>query len=182
MKSENYTLNWYTLLSVQFSHSVMSDSLRPHRLQYAMLPCLSPTSGAYSKLMSIELVMLSNHLTLCRPLLLLPSIFPSIRVFPDESVLRIRWPKYWSFSFSNSPSSEYSGLISFRMDWLDLLAIQGTLKESSPTPQFESINSSVLSLVYGPTLTFIHDCWKSHSFDSADLCRQNYVFAFYYAV
>ena len=128
MKSENYTLNWYTLLSVQFSHSVMSDSLRPHRLQYAMLPCLSPTSGAYSKLMSIELVMLSNHLTLCRPLLLLPSIFPSIRVFPDESVLRIRWPKYWSFSFSNSPSSEYSGLISFRMDWLDLLAVQGTLK------------------------------------------------------
>ena len=165
MKSENYTLNWYTLLSVQFSHSVMSDSLRPHRLQYAMLPCLSPTSGAYSKLMSIELVMLSNHLTLCRPLLLLPSIFPSIRVFPDESVLRIRWPKYWSFSFSNSPSSEYSGLISFRMDWLDLLAIQGTLKESSPTPQFKSINSLVLSFLYSPTLTSIHDHWKNHSLD-----------------
>ena len=102
---------------------------------------------AYSKLMSIELVMLSNHLTLCRPLLLLPSIFPSISVFPDESVLRIRWPKYWSFSFSNSPSSEYSGLISFRMDWLDLLAIQGTLKESSPTPQFKSINSLVVSFL-----------------------------------
>ena len=165
MKSENYTLNWYTLLSVQFSHSVMSDSLRPHRLQYAMLPCLSPTSGAYSKLMSIELVMLSNHLTLCRPLLLLPSIFPSIRVFPDESVLRIRWPKYWSFSFSNSPSSEYSGLISFRMDWLDLLAIQGTLKESSPTPQFKSINSLVLSFLYSPTLTSIRDHWKNHSLD-----------------
>ena len=165
MKSENYTLNWYTLLSVQFSHSVMSDSLRPHRLQYAMLPCLSPTSGAYSKLMSIELVMLSNHLTLCRPLLLLPSIFPSIRVFPDESVLRIRWPKYWSFSFSNSPSSEYSGLISFRMDWLDLLAIQGTLKESSPTPQFKSINSLVLSFLYSPTLTSVHDYWKNHSSD-----------------
>ena len=80
------------------------------------------------KLMSIELVMPSNHLILCRPLLLLPSIFPSVRVFSSESVLRIRWPKYWSFSFSISPSNEYSGLISFRMDWLDLLAVQGTLK------------------------------------------------------
>ena len=80
------------------------------------------------KLMSIELVMPSNHLILCRPLLLLPSIFPSIRVFSDESVLHIRWPKYWNFSFSISPYNEYSGLISFRMDWLELLAIQGTLK------------------------------------------------------
>ena len=78
--------------------------------------------------MSIESVMPSNHLILCRPLLLLPSIFPSIRVFSNESVLRIRWPKYWSFSFNISPSNEYSGLISFRMDWLDLLAVQGTLK------------------------------------------------------
>ena len=80
------------------------------------------------KLISIESVMPSNHLILCRPLLLSPSIFPSIRVFSSESVLRIRWPKYWSFSFSISPSNEYSGLISFRMDWLDLLAVQGTLK------------------------------------------------------
>ena len=80
------------------------------------------------KLMSIELVMPSNRLILCHPLLLLPSIFPSISVFSDESVLRIRWPKYWSFSFSISPSNEYSGLISFRLDWLDLLAVQGTLK------------------------------------------------------
>ena len=80
------------------------------------------------KLMSIELVMPSNHLILCRPLLLLPSIFPSIRVFSNESVLQFRWPKYWSFSFSNSPSNEYSGLISFRMDWFDILAVQGTLK------------------------------------------------------
>ena len=80
------------------------------------------------KLMSIESVMLSNHLILCCPLLLLPSVFPNIRVFSSESVLRIRWPKYWSFSFSISPSNEYSGLISFRMDWLDLLAVQGTLK------------------------------------------------------
>ena len=85
-------------------------------------------SQSLLKLMSIELVMTSNHLILCHPLLLLPSIFPSIRVFSNESVLHIRWPKYWSFSFSISPSNEYSGLISFRMDWLDLLAVQGTLK------------------------------------------------------
>ena len=99
------------------------------------------------KLMSIELVMPSNHLILCHHLLLLPSIFPSIRVFSNESSLRIRWPKYWSFSFSIIPSKEIPGLISFRMDWLDLLAVQGT-QESSPTPQFKSINSSVLSFLY----------------------------------
>ena len=85
-------------------------------------------SRSLPKLMSIELMIPSNHLILCRPLLLLPSIFPSIRVFSKESALHIRWPKYWSFSFSISPSNEYSGLISFRMDWLDLLAVQGTLK------------------------------------------------------
>ena len=93
------------------------------------------------KLVSIELVMPSNHLILCCPLLLPPSIFPSIRVFSDKSVFRIRCPKYWSFSFNISPSNEHPGLISFRMDWLAVLAIQGTLK-SSPTPQFKSINSS----------------------------------------
>ena len=108
------------------------------------------------KLMCIELVMPSNHLILYCPLLLLPSIFPSIRVFSNESVLHIRWPKYWSFSFSISPSSEYSGLISFRIDWFDLLAVQGILK-SSPTPQFKSINSSLLNFLYGPTLTSAHD-------------------------
>ena len=96
--------------------------------------------------MSVELVMPSNHLILCHPLLLLPLIFPSIRDFYNESVLCIRWPKYWSFSFSISPSNEYSGLISFRMDWLDLLAVQGS-QESSPTPQFKSISSSVLSFL-----------------------------------
>ena len=122
-------------------------------------------SWSLPKLMSIESVMPSNHLILCRPLLLPPSIFPSIRVFSSESVLRIRWPEYWSFSFSISPSSEYSGLISFRMDWLDLLAVQGTLKEFSPTPQFKSINSSALSFLYGPTITSILDYWKNHSFD-----------------
>ena len=106
----------------------MSDSLWPHGLQHARPPCPSPTHKAYSKLMSIESVMPSNHPILCHPLLLLPSIFPSIRVFSKESVLHIRWPKYWSFSFGISPSNEYSGLISFRIDWLDLLAVQGTLK------------------------------------------------------
>ena len=109
------------------------------------------------KLMSIELVMPSNHLILCRPLLLLPPIPPSIRVFSNESVLRIMWPEYQSFSFSISPSNEYSGLISFRIDWLDLLAVQRTLKGSSPTPQFKSITSLVLSFLYGPTLTSISD-------------------------
>ena len=110
-------------------------------------------SGSLLKLMSIESVMPSNHFVLCRPLLLLPSIFPSVRGFSSESVLRIRWPKYWSFSFSTSPSSEHPGLTSFRMDWLDLLAVQGT-QESSPTPQFKSINSLALSFLYSPTGTF----------------------------
>ena len=114
--------------SIQFSRSVVSESLWSHGLQQARLPCPSSTPGACSKLMSIKLVMSSNHLILCHPLLLLPSIFLSIRVFSNESVLRIRWPKYWSFSFSISPSKEYSGLISFRIDWFDLLDVQGTLK------------------------------------------------------
>ena len=113
-------------------------------------------SWSLLKLMSTELVMPSNHFILCRPLLLPPSMFPSIRVFLNESVLRIRWPKYWSFSFNISPSNEYSGLISFRIDWFDLLAVQGALK-SSPTPQFKSINSSALSFLYSPTLTSILD-------------------------
>ena len=117
------------------------------------------------KLMSIESVMPSNHLILCHPLPCLPSIFPSIRVFSNESSLCIGWPKYWSFIFSISPSNESSGLISFRIDWVDLLAVHGTLQESSPTPQFKSINSLMLSLLYGPILTSIHDYWKKHSFD-----------------
>ena len=102
-------------------------ALRPYGLQHARLPCPSPSPRVCS-LMSIELVMPSNHLILCRSLLFLPSIFPSIRVFSNESALRIRWPKYWNFSFSITPSSEYSGLISFRIDWLELFAAQETLK------------------------------------------------------
>ena len=117
----------------------------------------------------------SNHLIFCHPLVFLPSIFPSIRVFSNESVLHIRWPNYWSFSFSISPSNEYSGQISFRIDWFDLLAVQRTL-ESSLAPQFESI-TLVLSLLYGPTLTSIHDYWKNHSFDYTDLCWQSNVTA-----
>ena len=117
------------------------------------------------KIMSIESVMPSSHLIFCHPLLLLPSIFLSIRVFCNVSTLCIRWPKYWSFSFNISLFSEYSGLISFRMDWFDLLVVQA----SSPAPQFKSINSAVLSLLYGSALTFIHDYWKNHNFDSTSL-------------
>ena len=133
-------------------------------------------SWSLLKLMSIESVMPTNHLVLCCPLPL-PSIFPSIRVFSNESVLHIKWPKDWTFSFSISPSNEYSGLISFRMDWLDLLAVQGTLK-SLLQHQFKSINSSILSLLYGPTLTSIHEYWKDHSFDYMDLYQQSNVCAF----
>ena len=111
-------------------------------------PLSITSSQSLLKLMSIQSVMPSNHLILCRPLLLLPSIFPSIRVFSNESVLHIRGPKYWSFSFNICPPNEYSGLISFRMDWLDLLASPKDSQESSPTPQFKSINSSVLSFLY----------------------------------
>ena len=144
-----------------FSDSVMSDFLGPHELQAS----LSFTfSRSLFKLMPIESVMPSNHLILCRPLLLLPSIFPSIRVFSNQLALRIRWPKYQRFSFSISPSNEYSGLISFRIDWFDLFAVQGTLESLVQHHSFESINSSVLRLLYGPTLTSVHDYWKNYSF------------------
>ena len=125
--------------------------------------------------MPIESVMPSRHLILCHLLLLLPPIPPSIRVFSNDSTLRLRWPKYWSFSIS--PSNEHPGLTSFRMDWLDLLAIQGTLK-SSPTPQFKSINFLVLSFLHSPTLTSIRDHWKNHNLDQMDLCWQSNVSAF----
>ena len=121
-------------------------------------------SRSLLKLMSIESVMPSNHLILCCPFFLLLSIFPSIRIFSNESVLWIRWLHNWSFSFSISPSNQYSGLISFRNDWFDPLAVQYS-QESSPTPQFKSINSLALSLLYGTTLTSIHDYWKNYSFD-----------------
>ena len=137
--------------SVQFSRSVVSDSLQPHGLQHARPPSIT-NSWSLLKLGSIELVMPSNHFTLCRPLPLLPSIFPSIRVFSSESVLHIRQPKYWSFSFSISPSNEYSGLLSFRTDWFDLLAVQGSFIFSNTTVQkhqfFGAQLSSWLSLFF----------------------------------
>ena len=122
--------------------------------------------------MSIKSVMPFNHLILCHPCLLLPSIFPTIRVFSNESVLCIRWPEYWSFSFSNSPSNEYSGLISFRIDCFDLLAVQGTLKSLL---QHHSSKASILQhpAFFMVQLTSIHDCWKNHSFDQMDLCQQS---------
>ena len=122
-------------------------------------------SRSLPKPMSIESVMPFNHLTLCHPLLLLPSIFPSVRVFSIESALRIRWPKYWSCSFNISPSNEHPGLMSFRMDWLDLLAVQGTLKSLLQHHSSKSINSSALSFLYSSILTSIHDYRKNHSLD-----------------
>ena len=143
----------------------MADSLRPHESQHARPPCPSPTPRVHSDSTSIELVMPSSHPILCHPLLLLPPIPPSIRVFSNQSALCIRWPKYRSFSFNISPSNEHSGLISFRIHWFDHLAVQRTLKESSPTPQSKSINSLVLSFLYSPALTSIQDYWKNHSLD-----------------
>ena len=125
----------------------------------------------------VESMMPFNHLILCHPLLLLPSIFSSIRVFSNESALQIRKPKYWSFSFSISPSNEYLRLVSFTTDCFDLCSPRDS-QESSPVPQFESINSLALSLFYGPTLTSIHDCWKNYSFDYVDLCWQSNVSGF----
>ena len=113
--------------SVQFTCSVVSNSLQPYGLQHAQPPCPSPTPGVYPN-STIKSVVPSNYLNLCHPLLLQPSVLPSIRILSNESALHIRWPKYWSFSFNISPSNEHSGLISFRMDWLELLAVQGTLK------------------------------------------------------
>ena len=130
------------------------------------------------KLMSIESVMPSNHLILCRPFLLLPSIFPSIRVFSNESALRIRWPKYWSFSFSISPSNEHLGLIFFRMDWLDLFAVQGTLKSLL---KHHSSKASILQCSVFFMVQLSYPCMttgKNHSFDYMDLCRQSNVSAF----
>ena len=134
-------------------------------------------SQSLLKLMPFKSVMASKHLILCHPLLL-PSIFPSIRLFFNESVLRIRWPKYWSFSFSISPSNEYSGLHSFRIDWFDLLAAWGTLKSLL---QHRTLKTSILlcsAFFIFQTLTSIYDYWKNHSFDQMDLCQQSNVSAF----
>ena len=157
----------------------MSDSVIPWTAAHHATLSIT-NSWSLLRLISIELVMPSKHFILCHPLLLLPSNFPSIRVFSNESALCIRWPNYWSFSFSISPSNEYSGLISFRIDWFDLFAAKDS-QESSPIPHFESINFSVLSFLYGPTLASIHDSWKNHSFDYMDLHQQSNVSSFLYA-
>ena len=160
--------------TVQFVQSVVSDSENPWTA--ACQASLCTNSWSLLKLMFIESLMPSSLPIFCHPLLLLQSIFPSIRVFSKESALRIRWPKYWSFSFS--PSNEYSGLISFRMDWLDLLAVQGTLKSLL---QHHSSKASILWCSAFFMVQFSHpymEYWKNHSFDYTDLCQQNYVSAF----
>ena len=171
MGSQRAGHNWATntnrsLVYTQFSTSVKSDSLWPHGLRHARPPCPSPTPAAYSNSCPLSRWCHPTISSSVVPFSSCLQSFPFIRVFPNESVLCIRWPKYWSFSFSISPSNEYSGLISFRMDWLDLLAVQGTLKkESSPTPQFKGISSLALGFLYSPTLTSLHDHWKNHSLD-----------------
>ena len=151
------------LSSVQFSFSVVSKSLQPHRLQHTRLPCPSPTPGAcwnsYPSSQWCHPAISSS----VAPFSSCLQSFPIFQSFPIGSVLCIRWPKYWSFSFSISPSNEYSGLISFRIDWFDLFAVEGTLESS--TSQFKSISSSVPSFLYSPTLTSIHGYWKNHSLD-----------------
>ena len=151
--------------SVHFSPSVMSDSLRPHGLQHISLPCLLTTLGTYLNSCPLSWWS-SSHLILSRPLLLQPSIFPSIRVFSNESVLHIRWPKYWCFTYSISLTNEYSGLISFRMHWLDLLAVQGTLKSllqrhSSKASTFWLSAFFIVQLSH-PYMTIY---WQNHSLD-----------------
>ena len=152
-------------------------------VQFFVTPWTATCQAALSitnsqlKLMSIKSVMPSNHLILCLPLLLLPSIFPSVRVFSSESIFCIRWPKYCSFSFSISPSNDYSGPISFRIQVGSLCSTKDS-QESSPTPQFKTTNSSALSFVYSPTLTSIHDYWKNHSFEEMDFCQESNVFTF----
>ena len=181
LKDKNFSYKWFSS-----SRCVVVQSLS-HVQLFATpwtaadhAPLSSTISQSLFKCMSIELVMHSNHLILCHPLFLLPSIFPTIRGFSNELTLCIRWPEYWSFSFSISPSNEYSGLISFRTNWFDLLAVQGTLKSLL---QHHSLKASILQhsaffILYTPTLTSIHGYWKNHSFDYMALCRQSDIFAF----
>ena len=160
-----------------FSRSVVSNSLQSQGLQHPGFPVLH----YLLELAQTPVHWVGDAIQPSHPLSSASS--PALHLsqhqgLASESALHIRWPKYWSFSFSISPSNEYSGLISFRMDWFDLLAVQGTLKESSPAPQFKSTNFLVLSLLYSPTLTSTHDYWKNHSFDYMDLCWQRNVSAF----
>ena len=176
----------------------MSHSFQSHALKHTRLPCCSPSAGVCSDSgpLSRDAIQpshpisspsppvlhlsqhqgLSSHLILCKSFLQ-PSILSGVRVFSNESAFLIRWPKYGNFNFSISPSSEYSELISFRIHWFTLPAIEGTHK-SSPASQFKSINSLAPSLLYGPALTSIHEYWLNHSFDYTDLCWQSNVCAF----
>ena len=151
-------------MTFQFSCSVVSDSATPWTAACQASLSITNTQNLL-KLMSLASVMPSNHLMLCQPLLLPPSIIPSIRVFSSESVLHIRWPKYWSFSFSINPSNEYLGLISVRMDWLDLLASKGLSRVFSNATVQKHQFFGKSCFLYSPTLTFIRDYWKNHSFD-----------------
>ena len=153
----------------------MSDFLQPHGLQHPWLPLVH---HQLPQLAQTHVHRVSDAIQPSHPLS--PPSPPALSLtqqFSNESAHQTRWPKYWSFNFSIRPSNEYSGLISFRIDWLDLLAVQGT-QEFSPTPQIEGINSLVRSLLYGPTLTSIHDSWKNHSFDYVDLCWWSDISAF----
>ena len=173
---ERYRVQFSSVQSLSHVRLFATSWIAAHQASLSII-----NSQSSLRLTSIESVMPSSHLILCCSLLLLPRIPPSIRVFSNESTLRMRWPKYWSFSFCIIPSKEIPGLISFRMDWLDLLTVQGTL-ESSPTPQFKTINSSALSFLHSPSLTSIHDHRKNHSLDQMDLIRQSNVSAFEYAI
>ena len=172
---------WYLAFSsVQFSRSVVSNPLRPHELQHARPPCPSPSPGVNPKLMCIKSVMPSSHLIFCHSLLLLPSIFPSIRIFSSKSVLCIKWPKYWSFSLSIKPSSEYSGLIFFRIDWFDLCVVQGTL---NCLLQHHSSKASILrcSAFFMVQISYPYVTTgkqQQHNFDHMNLCQQSNVSAF----
>ena len=146
-------------MSLLFRHSVVSNSLQPHGLQHTRLPCPSPTPRACSNSCPVSL-MSSNHLFLCHPLLFLPSVFPSIRVFSSESALRIRWPKYWSFSIVFPMNIQ--GWFLLGLTGFIFFQSKGLTFKSSPVPQFESINSSALSLLYGPTLSSVHEITKYH--------------------
>ena len=160
-----------------YIRKVVADSLRPHGLQHASLPCPSLHELAQTRIQwSDDAVQSISSSVACFSSC--PQFFPASRVFYSESALSNRCPKYWSFSFNIISSNESSGLISFRGDWLGHLAVQGTLKESSPAPQFESINSLALNLLYCPALTSIGQHWKNQSFDSKDLCWKSDVSAF----
>ena len=194
-------LSFSIIRSCWILHSTTSSPMQKARFQFSSVQSLShvwlfatpwtaarqaslsiSNSRSPPKPMSIESVMPSNHLILCRPLLLLPSIFPSIRVFSSESDLRIRWPKYWSFSFNISPSNEHPGLISFKIDWLDLLAVQGTLKSLL---QHHSLKASILGHSAYFTVQLSHLCMttgKTIALTKTEFCWQSNVSSFEYAV